>query len=251
VTRFDRHSKIALSFSGGKDSLACAYLLRDYADRITAYHLDTGDLLPEVQEIVAHVRGLYPHFVHVQGNVSDWIAAHGMPTDLLPHSAHPTARHMGEERTPLVARYDCCFANLMQPLYERIKADGNTLLIRGVKAVDMRRQPFRSGECPDGIEFWYPLEDWTHADVFAYLRAVGAPICRVYEHVTNAPECARCSAWWGEQRAAYLRQFHPALFDDYRARMQLVVRELHAPMNNLAREVGEMGGLASLLGKTQ
>jgi len=248
-SRFDRHERIALSFSGGKDSLACAYLLRDYADRITCYHLDTGDLLPEVMDIVEHVRGLYPQFETVQSDVQRWIATHGLPTDLLPHSAHPVAREMGEERTALVPRYDCCHANLMLPLYERIKKDGNSLLIRGVKSVDMARQPYRSGDCPDGIEFWYPIEDWTHADVMAYLRHVEAPICRVYSFVENSPECARCSAWWGERRAAYLQRFHPELFEGYRARMRLVLRELHAPMHHLAREVENLGGLASLLGE--
>jgi phosphoadenosine phosphosulfate reductase len=192
VTRFDRHENIALSLSGGKDSLACAYLLRDYADRITCYHLSTGDLLPEVRDIVDHVRAMYPRFVVVQSDVRQWIADHGLPTDLLPHSAHSVGRQMGEAHTALVSRYDCCASNLMLPLYERIKGDGNTLLIRGTKAVDMNRLPIASGESQEGIEVWYPLQDWSHADVMAYLRHVGAPICRVYDHVTNAPECARC-----------------------------------------------------------
>ena len=244
MSPLDRHKRICLSVSGGKDSLACAYLLRSHAEQITAYHLDTGDLLPEVMETVEHVRGMYPHFVTVRSDVQGWIKTHGLPTDLMPHSAHPVARWMGEERTVLVPRYDCCHANLMMPLYERIKADGNTLLIRGTKAVDMNRLPFKSGDTPDGIEFWYPLEGWSNADVFAYLRSVDAPICRVYEHVTNAPECSRCSAWWGEKRASYLKQFHPALFDDYRHRMTLVMRELQVPLTNLATEVGDMGGLA-------
>ena len=44
--------KTALQFSGGKDSLACIHLMRSHWDTLTVYHVDTGDLLPEVREIV-------------------------------------------------------------------------------------------------------------------------------------------------------------------------------------------------------
>jgi len=248
MSPLDRHERIALSVSGGKDSLAVAYLLRNEAHRITAYHLYTGDLLPEVMEIVEHLRGMFPHFVTVRTDAMAWIDAHGLPSDLIPHSQHGIGRSMGEAGTVLVSRYDCCSANLMQPMYERIKADGNTLIIRGTKAADMRRLPVASGESQDGIELWLPLQDWSHEAVFDYLRAVGAPICRVYEHVTNAPECSRCSAWWGEKRAAYLQQYHPALYADYRARMQLVLRELQRPMTQFANEIASLGGLNAMLG---
>jgi len=247
VTPLDRHERIALSVSGGKDSLAVAYLLRDEAHRITAYHLNTGDLLPEVEEIVDHVRGMYPRFVTVRTDSNAWIAQHGLPSDLIPHSAHTVARWMGEEHTVLVPRYDCCAANLMAPLYERMKADGISLVIRGTKRADMNRLPNTSGDVQDGLELWLPIQTWTHEAVFDYLREVGAPICRVYEHVTNAPECARCSAWWGEKRASYLQQYHPELYDAYRARMRLVVRELHRPMAHLADEIAAMGGLRGLM----
>jgi 3'-phosphoadenosine 5'-phosphosulfate sulfotransferase (PAPS reductase)/FAD synthetase len=247
MSPLDRHEKAALCVSGGKDSLAVAYLLRDDADRITAYHNDTGDLLPEVMEIVEHVRGMYPRFVTVRTDVMQWIDAHGLPSDLIPHSQHPIGRMMAEASTVLVPRYDCCLANLMQPLFDRIVADGNTLLIRGTKAVDMNRLPVASGESPDGIEVWYPLQEWSNDAVFAYLRDVGAPICRVYEHVTNSPECARCSAWWGERRATYLQRYHPALYAEYRERMQAVLRELHKPLAQFADEVAALGGARTML----
>ena len=237
----DRHEKIACSFSGGKDSLACVYLLRPFKDRITIYHMDTGDLLPEVHEIVEHVKGFWPRFVHIQGDVNGWIKSNGYPTDLLPHTAHTLGQMMGEPDHILLPRYDCCFANLMWPTYQRIKDDGNTLIIRGTKAADMRKLPTHSGEIKDGVEIYLPLNGWSHQDVFNYLRSVGAPISRVYDHVTNSPECARCSAWWGEKRASYLRQFHPALHKDYMDRLRIVATELAKPLANLNRELADSG----------
>lgn len=233
-----RHYRIALSFSGGKDSLAVVYLLREYLPRIVIYHLDTGDLLPEMREIVAHVKAFAPNFVHIQGDVDGFIAEHGLPTDLLPHSAHTIGQEM-QEGPRLIARYDCCYKNLMLPIYERIRSDNNTLLIRGTKAVDMARLPVASGQTVDGMELWYPLQGWTHAEVFDYLRRAGAPLARVYDYVTNSPECARCSAWWGEGRDAYLREFHPALWRAYRERLGIVADAIQAPLDNLKRELSQ------------
>jgi 3'-phosphoadenosine 5'-phosphosulfate sulfotransferase (PAPS reductase)/FAD synthetase len=236
-----KHKKIALSFSGGKDSLACVYLLLPHKDLITLYHMDTGDLLPETRAIVDHVRGFWPRFVHIQGNVDAWMAQHGMPTDLLPYGSHPIGRMFGQEGPALVPRYECCFTNLMWPVHQRIKSDGNTLVIRGTKRVDEKRLPADSGDTPDGVEILLPLRDWSHQQVFDYLRSVGAPINRIYEHVTNSPECARCPAWWNEKRAAYLREFHPALFHDYAARLRVVGAAISGPLGNLMRELQECG----------
>lgn len=236
-----RHNKIALSFSGGKDSLACVYLLRPYRDRITLYHLDSGDLLPETRAVVDHVRGFWPRCVTINGNVDGWIAQNGMPTDLLPYNSHHIGRLFGQEDVALVPRYDCCFHNLMRPIFERIKADGNTLLIRGTKQADERKLPADSGDVFEGIEVLLPVRDWSHQRVFDYLRSVGAPISRVYDYVTNAPECARCPAWWNERRASYLREFHPELFRSYAGRLHVVSRAISAPLGNLMRELQDCG----------
>lgn len=237
ISTLDRHERIALNFSGGKDSLACVYALKPHLDRITIYHLDTGDLLPEVREIVTHVREFAPHFVHTQGDVSGWIRDNGLPTDLLPYSAHDVGMMAGQANARLVTRYKCCFANLMLPLWERIKADGITLVIRGTKNCDLKRLPAQSGEIHDGVELWYPIADWSHEQVFAYLRSVDAPHNRIYDTMTNSPECARCSAWWGEGRAAYLREHHPSLFAEYSARLRIVTGEIMESVNNLNREL--------------
>lgn len=243
LSPLDRHTRIALCCSGGKDSTAVLYLLRDHLDRVTVYHMDTGDLLPEIMAVVDHIEAMVPHFVRVDGNVADWIAANGLPTDLLPHSQHIVGQLMGEHTTPLVSRYACCHANLMLPLFERIVADHNTLMIRGTKAVDMTRLPMRSGEVDhnSGLELWLPLLDWSHAQVMDYLREVGAPIASIYQHVTNAPECMRCSAWWGERRASYLKRYHPEAFTDYAARMRLVWHELAGSVQALADEWEAIG----------
>lgn len=235
------HERVGLSFSGGKDSLAVAYMLRNAGllDRIQIYHNDTGDLFPEVREIVEHVKGFAPHFIHLRQNVTEWIAENGLPSDVVPYTAHPLAAMVGQH-TAIVSRYDCCTANLMRPLWERIKADGITLLLRGTRTGDFPRLPAVSGDVMEGVEFLYPLQDWTAEQVFAYLREVGAPICRVYETGHQAPECARCTAWQSVGMGAYLRRYHPALFHDYAARMGRLADALAPAIGPLAAELKEI-----------
>ncbi|MBR0651988.1 phosphoadenosine phosphosulfate reductase family protein [Roseomonas terrae] len=216
----------AAAFSGGKDSLAVVYLLREAGllDRVTLYHLDTGDLLPEVREIVDHVKAFAPRFVHLQGDVLGWIERNGAPSDLVPgNGREPPGTGPGS----IVQRYACCYANLMLPLWERIAADGVDLLFRGTRRDDLPRLPADDGAIlPGGMLLRLPLREWKAEDVFRYLRSVGAPIARLYHHKTQSPECARCTAWWHESRAAYLRQFYPDLFADYRKRLAPIASAL-------------------------
>lgn len=245
LSPFARHEHVALAFSGGKDSLAVVWLLRaaGVLDRVVFYHLSTGDLLPEIEETVVAVRAIAPRWVEIRTDARAWRAEHGNPSDLVPHSSHDVGRAMGEGRR-LSSRYECCSQNLMLPFWERVRADGNTLLIRGTKACDMRRLPCESGEVVDGVELWLPLRDWSHADVLAYLRAEGAPLSSVYDRMTNAPECATCTAWWSEGRAAYLRERHPALFVEYAEGMASVMEEVGPVAEKLAAELRELSRVA-------
>ena len=238
------HDRVALGFSGGKDSTAVLVMLREAGllDQVTVYHLDTGDLLPEMVEHVARtVEGL-PRFERIQTDVRGWQWQHGMPSDLVPHTQHWIGQQMGEGRgTRLVSRYDCCWANLMAPFFDRVVEDGNTLLIRGTKRADMARLPARTGDAGRGVALLYPLEDWSHDDVRAYLASRGVMLPPLYDRMVNAPECDGCTVWWGEGRGAYLAERYPELHRDYADRMRLVVTEIGASSAPLAAELADCG----------
>lgn len=228
--------KVALQFSGGKDSLAVAHLLRPYWDRLTFYHVDTGDLLPEVQEIVDDMERQAPCFVRIATNSADWMARFGLPSDLVPTTCTPAGVIVGASKQRIVDRFDCCASNIMAPMHQRMLADGIALVIRGTKRSDFVRMPAESGPT-DGYTLWLPLQEWSDDQVFAYLREVGAPICQVYEHTAKAPECATCPAWWNEGRAAYLARYHPDLAAAYRVKLAIVAREVEPVWFSLLAEV--------------
>jgi phosphoadenosine phosphosulfate reductase len=238
-TPFDRHERGALQFSGGKDSLSLVYLLRPYWDRLTLYHVDAGDLLPEVREIVDRVAAMVPDFRRIETDAAAWTAVAGLPSDLVPTSSTQAGMAMGMSRQRIVDRMDCCAANLILPMHQRMLEDKVTLAIRGTKRADLRRLPAYNGDTTCGYELWLPLENWSHDEVFTYLRAVDAPVCRVYENAVNAPECSTCTAWWSEGRAAYLSRYHPDLYEKYQARLALVAAEVVPHWQTLMKEMSD------------
>ena len=98
---------IALQFSGGKDSLALVHLLRSHWDHLTLYHVDTGDLLPEVREIVDGVEAMVPSFVRIETQAASWHARFGLPSDLVPTTCTPAGLAIGSSSLRIVDRFDC------------------------------------------------------------------------------------------------------------------------------------------------
>lgn len=229
----------ALHFSGGKDSLACLYLLRDQLDKLAVYWVNTGDQCPETASVVEAVRGWIPNFIEVGTDSRAWRAQHGNPTDLAPANSHWLGVAYGLSDSPLVNRFDCCFHNLMRPMHERMIADGVDAVIRGTKLADTGRIPH---EGPTGdYDVILPIKSWSHEQVFEYLRSVGAPVNPIYDHfkAISAPECMTCTAWWDDGKAEYLRVKHPQALPEYRVSLQRIREALKSHLQELDFEIGE------------
>ena len=221
------HERIALQVSTGRDSLACLYLLRDAGllDRITVYWVNTGNAFPETLEIAAKVRELVPHFVEIEGRQPEVIAAFGIPTDILSRNCTPIGVMCGQSAVRMQDTYSCCGRVIMQPLHERMLADGVTLIIRGQRADDSHKAPVVSGEWENGIQYLFPIENWSDEDVDAYLAKVGAPRHACYDYgMSSTPDCMTCSGWWSDGRALFLKERHPEAYDEYMRRLELIRR---------------------------
>jgi len=209
----DRHERIALQLSGGKDSLACLYLMRPYWDRITVYWLNTGRAFPETLAVMEHVRGIVPNFVEIKSDVDQVHRQFGIPSDIVPASSTHFGRMVGHDAPLIQDRYSCCYVTIMAPMHKRMIEDGITLIIRGQRNDDDVKSPMRTGMIDGGIEFLMPVEDWTAKQVIDFLEERRAPIPRFYEVLDEAPDCMNCSAWWEKGAAKYLKRYH---FEDYK-----------------------------------
>lgn len=224
----DRHKRIAFQFSGGRDSLACLYLLKPYWDRLTVYWLDTRAAYPETVSLMQKVREMVPNFARIEGRQPQVIEQFGMPSDIVPASATIIGRLAGSAAPLMQDRYSCCAMSMMLPTHERMLADGITLIIRGQKNADRLKSPIRSGDVVDGIEYFFPIEKWDRRQVMRFLKDEGAPIPRFYQMLNSAPDCMTCSAWWEEGAMRYLRHYH---YDQYLANQER--------LDTINRAVGE------------
>ena len=221
-TIIGRHERIALQFSGGKDSIACLFLLKPFWDRLTVYWLDTGAAFPETVALVQQVRDMVPNFARIEGRQPQVIEAFGIPSDIVPVSGTPIGIEVAGGGQPIQDRYLCCYRSIMLPMHERMIEDGITLIIRGQKDADRFKATTRSGEVHDGIEYLFPIQDWTSKQVMDYLREQDAPIPRFYEILNTAPDCMPCSAWWEEGAAKYLKRYHHAQYLENQTRLDII-----------------------------
>jgi phosphoadenosine phosphosulfate reductase len=235
-----RHERIALQFSGGKDSLAVLDVLRPYLDKITVYWCNPGDPLPEHAAFVRGIGSRLPNFVEIEGRLFETVSKYGIPSDIVPFSSSYAARAIGVIEThPINGRYDCCFDSLMAPLHERMLEDGTTLIIRGQKSSDRYKGHLRSGDTDtSGIEYLYPIETWNDQDVLDYLWQHGIELPDYYKAgIGNSIDCAVCTAWLSEGKGAYLKERHPDLYQTYQSNLLTIAHACKGVGDNLIKEL--------------
>lgn len=217
-----------LQFSGGKDSLACLYLLEPEWDDLTVAWVNTGAAFPETIKQMDEIKALVPHFVEIQSQQS--IEAHGYPVDVLPISATGLGQQVnGSEGRKFQSKYDCCGFALWVPTYRAMHQMGATVIIRGQKRCDAQKSPIKDGQTIDGIRYEFPLDDWTDQDVTQYLAQRGVALPSNYRQMTTGLDCWNCSAYLDENvgKLEYMRRFHP----EKHAHMQSVLSDLQQTLH--------------------
>lgn len=217
----ERHAKVALQFSGGKDSLAILYLLRAWWDRLTVYWVNAGDPPDELLELMRRVANEVPHFVEVRGQRWEVIQHYGWPANVVP-AGHDRVAHetFVKANLPMLQdRLSCCMRSMMAPMHERMLVDGVTLVIRGQRSAEAlaARMP-AEGE----YEVLFPIESWSDADVFNFLAGLGVRLPGWYEVSAHGMDCLTCSAWHAREHLPYLETTSPHAAALVRHRMETI-----------------------------
>lgn len=230
------HERIALQFSGGKDSIACLYLLRPYWDRLSVLWVNTGAAFPETIEYMSWVRAMVPNFIEVKSDQPSQVERDGYPSDIVTWWDTPLGRALDSARTGRVQTpTNCCRENIWVPMQEATMKLAPTLVIRGQRNDEQRKGMIRSGDVVDGVTYWFPLEDWSEADVFAYLKEVGAEIPVHYAYTKTSLDCWSCTAYLDENvgKRRYMKRIHPELYAAVTERLSTIARETEREMRVL------------------
>lgn len=238
------HERFALQFGGGKDSLACLYLLKPWWGRLIVLWGNMGDPFPEALEQMAEVRGLVKEFHEIKGHSRE-TTAKAYPVDLLPARATELGRALEPEGSKITLRnrFECCWENFWLPMTQSVKHLGITLLIRGQRDSEYERAPIdRDSRDPSGAQIHLPLKSWSREQVFEYLEGEGVKLPRTYQYIKTSVDCMLCTAWIedGRGRLDYLRKFYPEIAKEYERRILAIAHETDHTLSELRMSVREI-----------
>lgn len=227
----------ALQYSGGRDSRALLHLHRDRLNEIIVVWMNPGDAYPETVKEMHRLAATIPHFLILQGEVSDNIRNYGYPSDVVP-IAHTVvgAAFMGSA-TPLIqSAFDCCNRSMWQPLQRAMKLLSITTVIRGQRRDEQYKNSLiTDGAVIDGVKYVLPLESWSVPQVEQYLRDNHIKIPEYYKTEGTSHDCMHCTAYLGsyERRIANLPAANREEVRYRLAQIGIAVEQQLQPLKNI------------------
>ncbi len=208
---------MALAFSGGKDSLACFYLMRGQLE--CAIYVDTGFAYPETRKIVEMVAKLIPMHI-VKSDRKGQNEREGLPADVVPINWTKVGHLVTSPKPTAIQSYlQCCWENISAPLLQAAHTIGVTHLVIGQRNNETHKSISRSGAVVDGIVRVQPIEEWTGQQVMDYLATkMEVPAHFSLKH--SSLDCYDCTAFEHESydRVRWTAERYPAFYAEYAGR---------------------------------
>lgn len=225
----DRHDRIVLQFSGGRDSIACLLAVEPWWHKIVVLWGNRGADYPETLEVIEFIKRLPVQFAEAGPPIPHELSmqVHGYPVDVIPtRNVEDVATLTGQPILgPKVQSYlSCCNRMLWQPMQRFCDEYGATLIVRGQRNDEAMKSPVRSGDVIDGVEYLFPLENMTEAEVDGFIRSKGWSLPEHYDYTGKGLDCWSCTAYLHESqdRLAYTKHFHPDLWRRLAPRLRAV-----------------------------
>jgi len=187
--------KVMLQFSAGKDSAAMLWLLQPYWDKLDVVWCNPGNPYPETVSYMEKIAKLVPRFFCVLGGQPLDVAKHGWPVDAVPldHTAKGD-EFSGGQTIHFRPFWECCERNMWKPVEDFVIHGGYDGVIRGQKSVDRLKNPMPSESVVGGVEYFYPLENWSRKDVLNFLGEDRLP--ESYKRGLKVSlDCMTCTAY--------------------------------------------------------
>ena len=189
-----------LQFSGGRDSLACLYLLKEQWNDLTVVWMNAGAPWPQTVEQMEEIKKLVPHFLEITGDVLGQNEAFGIPSDIVPITNSLQGQiARGKDDVTIQSWMNCCGMNIWGPMWDKMMELKPERIYRGQRKEEKYTSPVESGMTIGGIEYIFPLEDWSDLQVDKFLVQQGVNLPAFYEFSDKSLDCWHCTAYLDER----------------------------------------------------
>jgi phosphoadenosine phosphosulfate reductase len=205
--------------------MACLHLLAGSLD--CAIYVDTGKAYPETEVMVEHARSIVP-VITVKSDQAQQNRRDGIPADVVPVNWTRLGQLHTSPKPVMIQSYiACCFENIAYPLLSKAKEIGATEIVYGQRNEDGHKSTARDGDVIEGMVRLHPIEDWTSAQVMAYL-STKINIPEHYKIKHSSLDCYDCTAFRKDSRdrVEFTRERHPEMYLEYSRRIDLLNQAL-------------------------
>ena len=239
--KLDRHTNKILMFSGGKDSLVCLYLLKEYWTSLIVVWINTGDAYPETLAIINKVRELPVTFIEIKSDVKTFREIEGSPTDILSirHTSFGLQVEPPESPVKMVSAYYCCQKNIWEQAVLAVAEIGATLVIRGERGGESLKTQLRSGQSVNGAEYYFPIWDWTQTKVIEFLKEKMGDLPEHIFFEESSLDCMGCTAYTQhtKDRKDWMKKNHPLEYSENRRKSLDICNVIKKEIDLIERDV--------------
>jgi phosphoadenosine phosphosulfate reductase len=192
--------QVCFASSLGAEDMVLTDLIDKYRLKIEMFSLDTGRLPQETYNLMQAVFERYstPLKMYFPDKVAveNYVAQNGV----------------NGFYSSVESRKACCFARKVEPLRRALSSKGAWVTgLRRDQAVTRSNLEVSSFDADFGLQKYNPLLDWSHEDVWAYIRANNVPYNTLHDQFYPSLGCAPCTRsvtpgediragrWWWEK----------------------------------------------------
>lgn len=250
---FERHRRVVLWCSGGKDSLTTLHLCRPWRHKLTVLYVHEPDGWPGVFENLVSCMDEWGFLKSVQLepqlSFEDYVERFGWPVDVVPtrhDGTQVTSPFREEGDVKLASWWHCSIVRHLQPLDWCTTAMGADAVITGSRGQDAPFFAAAGSVQTDPNRAWTrynPIQHWTTDEVYTYIDAhnIQLPHHYKYKRYHQGFEWVDCmSCTWKVEHWRILKTYYPRFFAKRWPRVKPVFAALLAANMQLAKELEEL-----------
>ena len=193
------YAPVVFASSLGAEDMVLTDLIVLHCPDIDIFSLDTGRLPQETYDLIQEVRSYYdvPLQVYFPDGklVEEYVAQHGI------NGFYDSVE----------SRKACCFVRKVEPLRRALKGKGAWITgMRRDQAVTRGSLEVSAFDSDNGLQKFNPLLDWSHNDVWSYIRQYDVPYNKLHDQFYPSLGCTPCTRsvtpgedvragrWWWE-----------------------------------------------------